>query len=291
MMFVDYLALTYKIPLPSEGRRNQAVRKGELLAKEIAHEIRVLGCVRVRGSTHQKIADYPDGTLVKLDFGGSVLPVDLDDFARWAKRWEGWTVSRLDVADNVTHAQRSKVKIGQANVVRWYESRSGVDGKVAVFTGCTLGKRGGCGSFYRLYDARKHDEGRTAKIARFGSCDFWRSEFELPREWLRRRGINCPTQLTPAKLMDIWRNECHSKGLQYDETACYVGLRPRDEIEVADELKQDRRLESIERQLYGLNLRRLILVQVQATLMIDRLRRSGFMDGEPSAPDWGAIPL
>ena len=256
-MFVDYLRITYLIP---HRLGNGPVPKGYNLAQNYATRAKVGGEQYIDGCTYQAFHVYPEGLRVILDFGGSVLPVELNDFIRRFKIYEGWTVSRLDLAMNLDSCSPDQVEFGQSvKHQERYETEVVGGEKIKVWTGTEVGTRGKAGSFFRVYDAKKHKKGHAAKISRFGRYDFWRAEYELSREFLRRRGIHKVEQLTIELLMTLWASETYKKGIRDPEVSEYQEVRQEALPDVEQALEQARRFETIEKmvkKLDRLNLRK-----------------------------------
>lgn len=243
-MFVDYLKLSFWLPHgnPSAGG------PGWKLAADYWHAARVDGCNSVDSCTRQSFRVEPDGLRIVLDWGGSRCPLDLADFLRRFRRYRGWKVSRLDLAENVPHLSRGDLEVGQAKQLRdFYEVEpSLLDGRpVKVWTGSTIGARGGDAAFFRCYDARKHLDGRDAKVAKFGDCDFWRVEYEFSRRAMREQRVDVFGDLTVEVLSRLWASETNRKGVRFEGTSEY-SARPMAEIlGDEDELRDARRLQLI----------------------------------------------
>ena len=244
-MFVDYLRLTYLIPreLPEDEKLPPGMAHAErIYARHLAGETRIDGCHLF------KAHHYPEGLRLIAEFGGSQCgdPMDLGDFFRRFKWWRDWTVGRMDLAENVEHATRAQIRSGQA---REWEDRwtvEEVDGSpVRTWTGCMIGKRGTAGSYFRIYDARAHRAGHAAKVARFGTYEFWRVEYELSREFFRRNGYQTLRDFSPEILEMLWQNETYKKGLFINGTSEYHAVNRRDETEVSEEMSQQSRLGTI----------------------------------------------
>lgn len=216
-MFIDYLKLSYLLPT------NNAERKpGWHLAHQLVTRIREAGEVKVAGETHSSVQFTPDGVRIALDWGGSVLPLDIADTLQAFRRFNDWTVSRIDLAENVDHLARDQVYTGKTQIaVDWWELQHADHGTARNWTGCGIGRRGGGSAYCRIYDARKHKEGHAAKLSRFGTFEFWRVEYELGREYFRRKSIDTFNQITDELLADIWANETHLKGVCFPGTSEY----------------------------------------------------------------------
>ena len=65
------------------------------------------------------------------------------------------------------------------------------------------------------------------KLARFGTTEFWRVEYELSRPCLRVMGYDTVDQMTPAVLQDIWHQEQRKKGYPVVDTTEYLQVRRR----------------------------------------------------------------
>lgn len=251
-MFVDYLRLSYLIPWGEETHPQHHV------AALVAQRAKVCGEEKIDGSHRQVVASYPEGLRIVLDWGGSNLPIDLDDFLRRFKAYKTWTISRLDLADNLDHLTRAQVHHGQAKTVNhWNDLQTVGDQVIEVWTGCGIGKRGSAGSYFRAYDARKHKEGHAAKISRFGTYEFWRIEYELSREYFRRRGIGCFGELDAERLGRIWATETNKKGVFYEGTSEYHNLRETPIAVVEEEMAQESRYTLVERMVRKMDCKRL----------------------------------
>ena len=92
-----------------------------------------------------------------------------------------------------------------------------------------MGSRGQQGSYCRIYDARKQTDkmAQAHKLARFGTTEFWRVEYELSRPCLRVMGYDTVDQMTPAVLQDIWHQEQRKKGYPVVDTTEYLQVRRR----------------------------------------------------------------
>lgn len=252
-MFVDYLRLSYLIPWESNTGD-----KGVHVARDLARRYQ-LGERKLDRAHRCKVYADLDGTRVVMDWGGSVIPLELTDFCKRFKAYGDWKISRLDLAENIEHLTRTQVRRGQSKVSQDYYHRTPlVGGDARVWTGCTVGKRGTGGSYMRVYDARKHKEGQAAKIARFGSCDFWRLEYELGREYFRRKGIHFFKQLNPEVLGRLWDLELYKKGVDYHETGEYRTFYDlREEDAVCEEIRDANRLKAISRMVRKMQTRNL----------------------------------
>lgn len=272
-MFVDYLRLTFLIP------HDKSERKGHGCTLAESYRTRALqgGELLIDGSHAQSFHDYPRGCLVKLDFSGSSLPIDIGDFFRRFARYNDWTISRIDLADNLPHLNRDMVRTGQSRHVNdWWETTG--DG-IRIWTGTGVGKRGRAGSYFRAYDARKHREGIASKISRFGTADFWRIEYELCREFFRRKGFDKFGELNEIVLADLWANESYKKGVFYDETSEYVDIRGENTAVVTARMKQESRVLLIGRMVPKLDA--LHLEAVRELLDQESASRAG-LDKKPS---------
>jgi len=270
-LFIDYLKLTYLIPHDQSVPKD----KGWILAQEIARKAKIYGEVKIDGNTHQSFSVYPEGYRVVLDWGGSVLPIDITEFLNRFHKYNDWTISRLDIAENIETVAREDIRVGQSkSVVDWFET-SQVAGKVLKnWTGTGIGKRGKAGSYFRVYDCRKHKEGRAAKISRFGSFDFWRLEYELGREFLRRKGIDKFKDLNYQLLLDLWASETHKKGLYLDGTSEYLNVNQRDITVVEEELSNYNRFEMISRMVAKIDQRTINAVEKELE------KRKKILDGK-----------
>lgn len=251
-MFVDYLRLSYLIPWGEDSLPRHHV------AASIAARAKVAGEERIDGAHRTTVASYPEGLRVVMDWGGSNIPVDNFDFFRRFRAYKDWTVSRLDLADNVDHLCQEDIRLGQAKTVNhWHEVQVCGDKPCQVWTGCGLGKRGAAGAYFRVYDARKHVDGRAAKVSRFGRYDFWRVEYELSREYFRRRGVEVLGELSPERLERIWATETNKKGVYYEGTSEYHNVRETPLEKVEHDMAQESRYQLIERMVRKLDRARL----------------------------------
>lgn len=266
-MFIDYLRLSYFLPLDKEEKR----KTGEAVARGIADRIKVCGEVKVDGSHKQQVRHTRLGTWVILDWGGSTLPLDLTEFLKRFRKYAGWKISRLDLAENIEHVTKEMVRPGQAKTIQeFHENISTPSGNMAkVWTGTSIGRRGRAGSFFRVYDARKHVDGHAAKISRFGHYEFWRVEYELSREYFRRKGIHTVDQLTVELLESMWSSETYKKGVWIDGTSEYQQINLGTIEEVEEDMAHDNRVLMIERMARKLDLVRLVAVAD----LVDRLLR------------------
>jgi hypothetical protein len=267
-MFADYLRLTYLLPL--RVPEDQAVPPGYVHAHRLWEEYTHCGersLEKELGAHKVAFHNYPEGIRCILDFGGSVLPVDNNDFLRKFRAFKHWTISRLDLATNLERdVLRSELRIGQAVEANHHVDYSRVDGvTVENWHGCTIGVRGRAAAVFRVYDCKKHEEGKAAKISRFGHYDFWRAEYEMSREYFRRKGINTFGQLTPELMELIWSNESYNKGVDTDEAEYCANLIGEPIPKVENDMAQNSRLAQIWKMVEKLDLERMtsFILEVQ----------------------------
>jgi hypothetical protein len=260
-VFVDYVQLTYLMPPDNTKPRGYAqaskvaaahvrakrnpllnVRKADSQEQAVAIAA-AKRALRIDGAHVVKVYDEPTGRRVIMHWGGADLPLDLTDLCRRFRPYAGWTLSRLDVADNVPQLAKEQLHTGRAETM---DHRYDLTGAQPSWTGCGIGKRGTDSSYCRIYDARKHTAGHAGKLARFGTFDFWRIEYELGRRYLRSKGIDTVDQLTPTLLGALWSSETHKKGAAVFGTTEYTNVQQRPAQEVEDELRDWNRAEMIE---------------------------------------------
>ena len=288
-MFIDYLKLSYLIQDNYQGSRSKAY----WLAVEARTMIKVTGITNNTekrpflpyGCTHVEVMeqpgteDHPGGSLVVLHWGGSVLPTDLNDFCREFKKFKGWTISRLDLADNVNQLSKGEIRHGKTQIVHhWYTTSTTQGGEtIEIWTGSGLGKRGSASSYFRCYDARKHEKGIPAKLARFGRYDFWRIEYELGRKYWQRKGIKLLEEiLNPDFLWKLWLQEIRKKGVFYKESIEYESLKaqsPLVENDILTDRKNYQRRKSILAMLKKLDKTNLEEIQIHLSNYLDSKRK------------------
>ena len=231
-MFIDYLTVSFELPYKLPSARDRLV--GTDLAQDIYTRIRIHGedPKGINGATHIKIQNYPGHILIVIQHGGADLPIDLNDFCRHFKRlYKGWRLSRIDLADNITNVTREQVYYGKSANVHDYHQilrvQSDENEEIKVWTGGTYGKRGTQTAYMRIYDCRRHEAGKEAKINRHKSCDFWRLEYELGRRCLKQF-YDTIDDIDPENLMPLFNYLLHQKGVKYGESAPYVKPERRD---------------------------------------------------------------
>lgn len=220
-MFVDYLTVTYD--LPHDWQKNPTEHDRTALHLYRRHRAGERDHLQKEyGFTTFKVQEYPDKILLVVQIGGSLMPLDLDDWYRnYCGPWAAWRVSRLDLAENLPTVLPHQIYTGRSRFRQDYSELHEIgDGQepVKTWTGCTVGRRGTNNVYMRVYDCLAHVAGREAKIVRHGSCDFWRLEYEFPRAYLRRLPQELLHDFTPDVLERLYEAARSSKGVTYDET-------------------------------------------------------------------------
>jgi len=238
-MFCDYLTVSFNIPHDCVDPQTPGLR----VAENIYHRAKINGETEILGATLTKIVPYPKYILIVQQYGAAGIPVDNTDFCRhFGKLYEGWRITRLDLADNIEHVSQDDLYLGSTEVVNhyWVRKPTGDPGEFTeVWNGGQYGRRGSASVFMRVYDAREHTKGIPGKLARFGTSDFWRLEYEFNRRFLKNIA-DTMEELTPDMMAQLWDNALVRKGVLYDHTAEYSKVTKEGE-KIAEDWQQGRR--------------------------------------------------
>jgi len=258
-MFIDYLRLSYWIPnaaKPCRGDRHARQIAAEITEYKHRPDLLWDGTTvphRIDKAHRSACQHEPTGSRVIMEWGGSAIPLHLADFRDRFCDYEGWTVSRIDLADNIPNASRELIYTGQAQSSKHYWlHKSAPNGEpIEIWNGCTIGKRGTQGSYFRVYNAAEETDKLAVahKIARFGTTNFWRVEYELCRECLRKMGFDTLIQLDLPTLEAMWNQELHKKGHPVGQTTEYLNVRQRDNDLTTAQLADERRANMIKAML------------------------------------------
>ena len=228
-MFLDYLKFTAFI---DEDEINESAPNNYGLRPiDVYHRTRILGEVDIDNCTNCVVHYYPGRVFVKIEFSATKIPVHIQDAIRRFKPYSDWNLSRMDLAENLKHVTKESIHTGKSSIyvdyTRMLTNPDAHDGAfVATWNGCTIGARGNNSPspYCRIYNCRQEREkARIAKMARHGSFEFWRLEYELGRQCLRRFNLETFGDITDAIMLHEIYQKCRSlKGTTVDHDVEFI---------------------------------------------------------------------